>query len=205
MEHEEEPVRGLPGRLPPGEHILWQGCPDWRLFARTALPLRALAVYFALLIGWSLAAGSPYGAAATFVAGLALFGLMLLFAWGVGRSTVYTLTDKRIVLRIGIALAKCVNLPLALIAAADLRRHGDRGGDILLTLNEGERVGYALLWPHVRPWRLARPQPMLRALPDAEALAQLLSRAAAEYLSERDGNGEAVARRRPAAAMEAAA
>jgi hypothetical protein len=31
----------------------------------------------------------------------------------------------------------------------------------------GKRIAYLHLWPHARPWQLKRPQPLLRALPDA--------------------------------------
>ncbi|MGA2129178.1 MAG: PH domain-containing protein, partial [Xanthobacteraceae bacterium] len=34
-----------------------------------------------------------------------------------------------------------------------------------------------VLWPHVRPWHVARPQPMLRAVPDALRVAETLARA----------------------------
>ena len=33
-EYENEPIRGLPGLLPKGEYIVWQGSPDWRGLAR---------------------------------------------------------------------------------------------------------------------------------------------------------------------------
>ena len=29
-EYDHEPVRGLPGVLPSGEALLWQGAPEWR-------------------------------------------------------------------------------------------------------------------------------------------------------------------------------
>jgi hypothetical protein len=38
-------------------------------------------------------------------------------------------------------------------------------------------VSYVLLWPHIRPWRLRTPEPMLRALPDAAVAAAKLSEA----------------------------
>ena len=103
----------------------------------------------------------------------------MLFAVLVARTTVYTLTNRRIVLRIGVALSKCINLPLTLIGSADLRTGTATCGDIALTLAGRHRLGYAMLWPHARPWRLGRPQPMLRALADAPALAQSLARACA--------------------------
>lgn len=173
MEHDEEAVRGLPGPLPAGETILWQGAPDARIFLRGALHARWVGAYFAALSLYSLSQASLFGAVASFAAGLACLGLMALFAWGVARTSVYTLTSKRMVLRIGVALSACVNLPLARTAAADLRPLERGHGDIALSL-DGGRISYFFLWPHARAWRYASPQPMLRAVPEAEKVATLL-------------------------------
>jgi hypothetical protein len=178
-EHDFEPVRGLPGDLPQGEAILWQAAPDWRAFKRSALFARGLMAYFAALALLALATGNLVGAGAIVIAGALLQGLLTLFAVLVARTTVYTLTNRRLVLRIGVALNTCINLPLALIASADLRQGSGNTGDIAVTLKGEHRLGYAMLWPHARPWRLSRPQPMLRALPDAARLAQELAQACA--------------------------
>jgi len=179
MEHDWEPVRGLPGRLPEGERILWQGAPEWHVLLRTAFRGRLVAIYFALLVAAGLATGSYLGAGITALAGLLCLGLLALLAWGSARTTVYTLTNKRVVLRKGMAVPKCFNLPLKLVASADLKPHGKDHGDIALTMASDTRLAYFLLWPHARPWRLKRPQPMLRSIPDAGAVADRLARACA--------------------------
>lgn len=179
MEYENEPVRGLPGYLPKGEHIIWQGSPDWRTFARTALHTHWIAVYFAAFTALALISGNFGGALLTALSGMLAIALLNLFAWAVARTTVYTITNRRLVLRVGVALNKCINLPLALIGSASLRSHGGRGGDIALVLNGAHRLGYGVLWPHARPWRLRSPQPMMRALPDADAVAATLRQACA--------------------------
>jgi len=173
MEHDDEPVRGLPGPLPVGETILWQGAPDARVFLRNALHARWVAAYFAALTLYSLSQASIFGAGVSFAAGLALLGMMALFAWGVARTSIYTLTNKRVVLRVGVALSACINLPLSRTAAADLRPLERGHGDIALTLDSG-RISYFFLWPHARAWRFAAPQPMLRSVPEAEKVATLL-------------------------------
>lgn len=174
MEHDFEPVRGLPGPLPAGERILWQGAPDAWVFARTALKTRWITAYFAAFAIYGLAQGSLVGAAMTLATGLACLAMLGLFAWGVARTTVYTLTNRRLVLRVGVALNVCFNLPLKTMTAGEMRPLGAGFGDIALSL-EGARIGYALLWPHARPWRLKEPQPMLRAVPDAQEVAALLA------------------------------
>ena len=47
-------------------------------------------------------------------------------------------------------------------------------GDIVLELVPGDKIAWPHLWPHVRPWRLAFPQPMLRGLPEIDRPARLL-------------------------------
>ncbi len=181
MEYDSEPIRGLPGYLPPGEAILWQSAPDWRLLARSAFHLPLVAVYFAALFVAGLIAGSTSGALLTLASGAACLALLAFLAWAIARSTVYTLTDRRIVMRFGIALPKCVNLPLPLIGAADLRPQGHGRGDVALRMTAPPPLSWLLMWPHVRPWRVRNAEPMLRSLPNAEGFAELLARAVAKH------------------------
>lgn len=185
-EYEIEPVPGLPGILPRGERILWQGSPDRRTLARTAFHTRGIASYFAVLTVIALVTALPHvgagagafvGVAGTVGTGLVALALLNLLAWASARSTIYTITDARVVMRFGIALPKCVNLPLALIGAADLRRHAGGVGDLPLAIVGPQPLGYASYWPHARPRNYAAPQPMLRAVPEADRVAALLARA----------------------------
>jgi hypothetical protein len=175
MEYDSEPIRGLPGNLPEGERILWQGAPDWRVFTRSALYGRWIAGYFALLALWSIASGGFGGALASVIAGFVTYGLLAGFAKLVEKTTVYTITNRRVVFRVGVALNKCINLPLQLIASADLRPLGGEHGDIALLTTERHGLGYLMLWPHARPFRFSKPQPMMRALPDAPEAAIILA------------------------------
>ncbi len=181
-EYEGEPVPGLPGRLPPGETILWQGAPEWKRLAIRAYHVRKVALYFAALVLLALASGSMVGLGMTVVSGLAAVGILALFAWLMARSTLYTVTNRRVVIRFGVAVPMCVNLPMTSIETARVNVRPDGSGDIALATVAGERAGYFLLWPNVRPWRFARPEPMLRALADARAPAEILARALADAL-----------------------
>lgn len=176
-EYDHEPVRGLPGELPADETILWQGSPDWKQLAGHALHIRLTALYFAVIAGWALVQGDVSSVIGVAALGLVVLAMQLLFAWGVGRTTVYTVTSKRVVLRIGVALNKCINLPLTEIEAADLKLLGAGHGTIVLKLKGVPRLGYFMLWPHVRSLRIMRPQPLLRAIPEAQLVGQLLFRA----------------------------
>jgi Bacterial PH domain len=178
--------RGLPQNLPPGETVLWQGRPCWRALARRVMHVRPLAIYFTALVVWRAVTVMQRGAAvldviaaAAFIALLGAVAIALLsgYAWLAARTSIYTLTTKRLVLRCGVALPKWVNVPLCTMDAAGLRTFADGTGDILLTLSGEDRVAYLALWPHVRPWRFAPAQPMLRGLADPAEAARILGRA----------------------------
>lgn len=181
-EHDFEPIRGLPGNLPAGEQILWQGAPDPWAFARSALNTRWIAGYFAVLTVWALVHGTLMGVLLTAGFGAVAIALALIFAFMVARTSVYTITNRRVVLRIGVALSKCINLPLGQLASADLRENGQGFGDIALVPAVRSGLGYALLWPHARPLRLGAPQPMLRAIPNAAEVASVLGKATAAIM-----------------------
>lgn len=184
-EHEFEATPGLPEALPDNERLLWQGAPDARLLLRQALHLDLVAGYFGLLLLWragaawadGLSLGQTLGALAGMLPLMVLaVGLLAGMAWLIARTTVYTITNRRVVMRVGIVLSITFNLPFAQLLAASWRPRG-RGGDIVLSLGGSDRIAYLHLWPHARPWHLKRTQPMLRALTDAPEVAALLAQA----------------------------
>jgi hypothetical protein len=185
-EHELEPQYGLPERLPANEKILWQGSPDARVLARSAFHIRKLALYFVALVAINAASVVADGATAMDVllalvwpaglSALALGGVWTL-AWLTARTAVYTVTDRRVVMRIGIVLTLTFNLPLRTLETAAMRQGPDGHGDIVLALKGPDHIAWLHLWPHARPWHLTRTQPMLRALPQVANVAALLQKA----------------------------
>jgi hypothetical protein len=190
FEHDGEPIPGLPEALPEGETILWQGAPGWAGIARRALHLRGLALYFALLGGLRGAAlaadgadlvSATLGGALMILVGAVPIGLLAGFALLSARTSLYTITNRRIVLRIGVALPMTINLPFALIEGAGLMKHSDGTGDITVTLAKPHRIAWLAVWPHTRSFRIARPEPTLRAVTGADQVAQILARALAAH------------------------
>jgi hypothetical protein len=181
---------GLPGLLPQGETLLWQGKPSTAALLRHAFHIRLLALYFGLILlaclVTELRAGWPapeIAVAMLHKAGIALvpLALIVIYAWGIERSTVYSITSRRIVLSFGIALPMKINIPFARIDGAGLRRHADGTGDIPLRLGSAEKMSYFILWPHARPWRVARTEPMLRCVPNVQEATSILGRALAAH------------------------
>lgn len=180
--------RGLPQRLPAGERLLWQGAPAWRALFVRAFHWRAVSAYFALIIAWwawgAIAAHEPAHAIEISLlrrVGLAAVPvlLMALYAWAIQRSTIYSITTKRVVISFGMALPMTFNIPFSRIAGASLRLYPDGAGDIPLQLLPDEAMSYLVLWPHARPWRMARTEPMLRCVAGAAEASAILAEALA--------------------------
>lgn len=202
-----QPARSSrPQGLPAGERVLWQGAPDWRAVLVRVFHARKLAVYFALLLAARaatvLADGGATSDAALAVAVLLpapLFalGMLALMAWLIERTSRYTITDRRLVMHVGVVLDVTFNFPFKVVESAALKAYPDGSGDLSIAFLPGNQIGYAHLWPHARPWRISRVEPALRCVPQAAAVAALLGRALA------DASGGAAPATTPAPAREA--
>ena len=181
----------IPGfrRAEEDEIVLWRGSPCWRSLARTLCHVRGVALYVALVVcGTAIASvvegATPVQTAATvapfLLAGLAALGFLYGLAWRIGRTTEYTLTSHRLIMRFGVALPAVLAIPHRGIARAAVAVHGDGTGDLPLIMQPGFRVTLHRVWPHSRPWRFIAPQPMLRSVPNAGQVATLLVNTLAE-------------------------
>lgn len=193
--HDHEPVPGLPEDLPQGEAMLWRGGPDMVSFALHVLHARAIAIYFIVMGTWQSAViihdgGTIYEAtmSAVWYVGLcaAVLAIVYGYAWLVSRTTIYTITNCRVVMRFGIALPMIVNLPLNRIESADLLHRSEDVADLSIATQRNGRPSYLLLWPHVRPWLIRRPEPSLRCVRDGAKAAKVLSSALAAESGQSD-------------------
>ena len=187
-EHGLEPIPGLPEALPEGEVLLWQGAPAWTEIAQRVFLIRWVMGYFLLLAGWDLLSASLQGgsmvtaigaAAVLLLGGSVGIGILALLAMAVARTSVYSITSRRLVLRVGVALPITINIPFAAIAGAALRNRKDGHGDIVMELLPSHRISWIALWPHCAGWSFGRPKPMLRGVANAASVARVLGEAVA--------------------------
>ncbi len=189
MSHDDfasEPVLGLPEAPPEGEKILWQGRPDWLALSLDSLNLKWVAGYFVLLAVWRFVAvsdlmpfGQALGAAFPFlIMGGVVIAMLMIVGVVQARATVYTVTNRRIAMRIGAALTVTLNLPYTQLGSADLALRKNGTGTIALSLLGETRLSYLVCWPHVRPWYMKRTQPALRCIPEAAKVAEMIADAA---------------------------
>jgi hypothetical protein len=176
----------LPAPLPAGERVIWQGKPSFKGLALRAFHIREVSIYFGLLLAWRLWSNVAHGmspvesvisASWLVVPAISGIAVLALLAWLFRRAACYTITSKRVLFQFGVALPMTMNIPLGKIASAALKTYRDGSGDIPLRLSDSSRVSFVLLWPHIRPWQMRMPEPMLRALPDAAVAAAKLSEA----------------------------
>lgn len=193
-------------RLAPGEELVWRGGASTRGVIRDVFHLRAIAGYFVVILafdafqawmkGMTLAKAVHDSVPLVVVALLAL-GIFTTLAVAMARSLRYTLTDRRVILHFGVALPATLSLPYTQIVTCAVAVRRDHTGDIALTLKSGNRMPILKLWPLARAWRIAAPQPMLRAVPQAAVVSGLLARALQEAHRERREASEMVAAGEP--------
>ena len=194
----------LPADLPPGERVLWFGRPEPVSLWRRAYRADWISVWFVGIAAWNFASlAQSYGALAGFVSALRTLGfgaaalaIIAALAWASARTTLYVVTERRIIVKSGLALPMFINVPFKQIVAASVRSYADGTGEVTVGVVEGERIPYLALWPSARPLRFARPEPALRCIADPRRVAETIARALAE------ASGQSLPTRAPAKAVE---
>ncbi len=175
-----------PSPQPAAPIVTWRGRPAWRACLVRIWRAPWVAIYFALLLADAarVALTSPsksdlLGGAALLAIAIGVLGLLTVLAWLTARTTTYIISDRHVEMHFGIGIQAKLVIPFGAIEHVAIRVHGDQTGDIALRLIKGQRVLYPKLWPHARPWRWFRAEPMLRCVPRAGVVGTLLSRAVA--------------------------
>ena len=191
-----EPIEGLPELLPKGEVILWQGRPNWLRLTIESLNLWWVIGYFGLLAAWRfltvidyMPLGTAFSASIPFLFVAAFVGLLLC---GVGyiqaKETLYTITNRRVVMRIGAALTLTLNLPFTKIDNAAVAKKRGGFGNIAFETSGDTKFSFFVLWPHARSWYFGKPQPTLKCIPDIEKVSSILGQAAKSRIIEKDNH-----------------
>ncbi len=171
------------------ETSVWSGRPDWRSAVVHVWKVGWVAAYFALLLadGARIALWASHDPAQAWTGELRLLAAAAIVLTGLtvmaaltARTTRYSIEARTLTLRYGVALPARLVIPFSAIEAVGARVHGDGAGDVSLRLKPGQAVLYPKLWPHARPWRWRRAEPMLRCVPDAGLAAAILCRRLAE-------------------------
>jgi hypothetical protein len=184
-------LQGVEVPLPDDERVLWQGSPNRNQLAVHAFHVRKIAIYFAgLVVVSAVLARGDANPMASFMASAPWLcaggAIAALFAYVVAalsaRTTLYAITERRVVMKIGIALPVVLNIPLNIIDNVEIKARPDGYGDLSLRLANKSRVAFAILWPHARAWRVRYPEPLLRGVPNIHVVGAALRQALVESL-----------------------
>ena len=195
MSHDDfaaEPINGLPELPPRGEVILWQGRPNWFRLTVESLNLWWVVAYFAVLTAGrfitvidvlsferAIIMTLPF-----VIMTLIVVSLLMLVGFIQARATVYTITNRRVAMRIGAALTVTLNIPYTQVENAAVSVGKAGSGNIALQTKGDSKFSYLVLWPHIRSWKISKPEPTLRAIPDVQSVAQILAKAAKARIVE---------------------
>lgn len=180
-------IRGVPHPLPAGEQVLWEGAPDPNAMATHVFHRRLFLLYFAAMITWWATTTNVAFGSSDFIASLGVrlglsaivLGVVEMLSRVSARTTWYAITNKRVVLKIGMVIPMSINIPFQIVQSAGVGMFKDGTGQLMLVLAKEHRLAYVALWPHCRVFQVNQPQPILRGLRDAQRIGTVLANAVA--------------------------
>ena len=187
-------INGLPEEvgksIPSEEKIFWVGKPNWKSLAYRAFGIRYLLAYLVISALYSVAKIEILFTLSAFLTNYIPFlisgviaGLILVaIAWLEAYHTCYVVTEKRIVIRTGVALVFLLNAPFKKIVSIDRQTLSQGRGNISFKTETKKRIPYWSCWPSVRPWSFLFPNPALRSIPDVAEVEIIIADLAASNL-----------------------
>ena len=177
-----EPPNDVLSTIPPEERVLWKGRPSfwglsWHIFAIKWIVFYVIILLIALIARLGVTdfgTAFKYDFFPFFVSGfLSAFFLLMLSAIQVYHC-VYIVTEKRIIIKNGAALAFMISVPFKKIVGVNLQKRLAGIGTIAFELSSDKRVPYISCWPSVRPWFIKAPQPAFACIADVEAVGNII-------------------------------
>ena len=176
--------------IPDGEEIYWHGQPDWRSLGYHAFGCKYLVLYFIISafyavsqIKMNFSFNAFFGQYVTFViSGVVAGAILFLLAYVAARHTCYVITEKRVVIRTGIALVFLLNVPLKNIISIDKQSLWHGRGNLSFKSRSKKRIPYLSCWPSVKSGSLLEPIPIFRSILNIEEIGNLVGEMAAKNL-----------------------
>ena len=168
--------------IPEGESILWKGKPSFWGFSWYFFGLKLLAFYLIIL---SVVFAARLTATDFFTAfvvdflpfllsGILASCILMALAKIQSQSSVYIITENRVIIKSGAALSFLISMPFKKIKAVNLQKRKGSLGTISFELNSGKRVPYISCWPSVRPWRFKKTEPAFSCIENVDEVATIL-------------------------------
>ena len=168
--------------IPEGESILWKGKPSFWGFSWYFFGLKLLAFYLIILSVVFAARLTVTDFFTAFVvdflpfllSGILTSIILMALAKIQSQSSVYIITENRVIIKSGAALSFLISMPFKKIKAVNLQKRKGSLGTISFELNSGKRVPYISCWPSVRPWRFKKTEPAFSCIENVDEVATIL-------------------------------
>ena len=168
--------------IPEGESILWKGKPSFWGFSWYFFGLKLLAFYLIILSVVFAARLTVTDFFTAFVvdflpfllSGILTSCILMALAKIQSQSSVYIITENRVIIKSGAALSFLISMPFKKIKAVNLQKRKGSLGTISFELNSGKRVPYISCWPSVRPWRFKNTEPAFSCIENVDEVATIL-------------------------------
>ena len=181
-----EAPKNILDAIPDGESILWKGKPSLWGFSWNLFGLKWITFYLSILSVVSIARffASDFHTAfyidflPFFLSGI--FGSIILIGLAAiqAYSTVYIITENRVIIKTGAALSFLISMPFKKIKEVNLQKRGASIGTISFELFSKKRVPYISCWPSVRPWKFKKTQPAFSCVGSVDEVATILRKTA---------------------------
>jgi len=181
-----EAPKNILDAIPNGESILWKGRPSLWGFSWNLFGLKWITLYLSMLSIVSVArffASDFYTAFYVdflpfFLSGIFASIILIGLAATQTYSTVYIITENRVIIKTGAALSFLISMPFKMIKEVNLQKRGASIGTISFELLSEKRVPYISCWPSVRPWKFKRTQPAFSCVRSVDEVATILRKTA---------------------------
>ena len=181
-----EAPKNILDAIPNGESILWKGRPSLWGFSWNLFGLKWITLYLSILSIVSVArffASDFYTAFYVdflpfFLSGIFASIILICLAATQTYSTVYIITENRVIIKTGAALSFLISMPFKKIKEVNLQKRGASIGTISFELLSEKRVPYISCWPSVRPWKFKGTQPAFSCIGSVDEVATILRKTA---------------------------
>ena len=177
-----EPHQTILEAIPDGESIQWKGKPSFWGFSWHFFGLKLMAFYLIILSAVFVARLTVtdfYTAFAVdflpfLLSGILASCILMALAGIQSQSSVYIITENRVIIKSGAALSFLISIPFKKIKAVNMQKRNGSLGTISFELNSGKRVPYISCWPSVRSWKFKKTEPAFSCIENVDQVATIL-------------------------------
>ena len=182
--------------VPEGEKVCWVGKPNWVSFGFHVFGIKYLVIYFIISAFYSVSQieldfslNAFIGEYISFVVSGVIASLILfLLSYVSARHTCYVITEKRLVIRTGVALVFLLNVPFKNVISIDKQSLYYGVGNLSFKTQSKKRIPYFSCWPSVRSGSFLETIPTFRSIANIEEIGNLVGEMAEKNRERKDLN-----------------